>query len=348
MALSPLEILALVVGFDFLLVGLLLLGRAYVSHLRRKQEKFIQKWRPVLMQYSMGGEQPQLPHLKRRERQNFLILWNQSQQQLSGNATPRLNQLLKDLQLQPFARQLGQSRSLRKQLIATQCLGHLQDPESWPLLVKKALSEHVILSFSALQALVQMSPEAALPVILEVLRQERCSNARLLGLFRRYPSPHLVNPLIQALQEALYAHETALALKIIALIEVLPYPAILPTMRQILVEAQEAHLQIACLKSMRQLHDPWLIQLAEPFLSSTDMHVRQAACKALGAVARPAQIPLFLQALSDESEWVAQSAYQALLAMPGLKRERLETLQSEHPELLVRQRLERFRNGQKQ
>lgn len=322
----PLYLLCSVLALNGLLMLFLLLGRYYGDAQARQQVKFVQTWKPVLLSVSVARGVP-LPGLKKHQRLMFLLLWNDLQQQLQGQANLRLNQLLAKLDLQTYCCSLLKSRSVRKQLVGSQVFSQLKaQPEAWPLLLKLTLSGNETVTFFALQAMVKMSPQAALPVLLHVLQQGRISTSRLLGLIRRYPEAQWVKPLLEHLQHALYSHQLELALQIIELLTLLPYPDILPTIRQVLVEAQEPRLLISCLEVMKTLKDPWIAQLVPVYLQHENWKVRQMAAATLGCIAGAEQIPLLIHALDDPHQWVSFAAAQGLLAIPGIRREKLESL----------------------
>ncbi len=340
---TPLQWLLVVVFFDISLIFALLLWRLVLRTQSKRKLAFIKQWRSVLMGYAMGQPLTALPLLKPRDHSLFFMLWNDTQQQLVGSASPRLNQLIQDLQLVPEVLRRLRRGNLREQMVACQTVGHLETlQEAWPSLVHLAFEGHDRLAFFALQALIQMSPEAALPVILDIMSTGGAAPARLLGLFRRYPSGALVEPLLGFLQEALYAHDLKRSLHIIALLEVLPFPSVLPTMRQILVEATDPELIVSCLQVMTDLHDPWCLGLSLPYLNHPDWRVRQHAVAALGKVAQGPQVPVLLKGLEDDSSWVAQAALEALWELPGFRREKLQQLSREHGSARVRERLQQF------
>lgn len=336
-----------VVVLDLFLILLLLVWRQVLRRQEMYKQAFVSRWRQVLMAYALARPQRgPLPVLKTRDHTLFFMLWNDTQQQLVGSASPRLNQLIYDLGLEKHVIRRLKAGKLREKMVACQTVGHLENLEAaWPSLVGLAFSEHDMLAFFALQALIQMSPEATLPILLKVLYQEKTAQSRILGLFRRYPSPALVRPLLEALQDTLYTHAYDKALKIIALLEVLPYPSVLPTMRQILVETEDPVVMVSCLRVMADLHDPWCLGLSLPYLHHEDWTVRQAAVTALGKVAQAPQIPVLLACLNDVSVWVAEAALEALWQIPGLRREKLKALAQQHGEAQVRERVTQFLGG---
>lgn len=344
---TPLHWLLWVVCLDILLVLALLCWRQVQRARSQYRQRFVEQWRRALMHYVMDAPEQvraqSRPVLHRKDYTLFFMLWNDTQQQWVGAASPRLNQLIWDLELVPEVLSRLKAKDLRTQMIACQTLGHLEQVEAaWPMLVALAFSPHDRLSFFALQALIQMSPQATLPVLLEVLNQEQTSQARILGLFRRYPSPNLVRPLLDHLQEALYRDDLRQALHILALLEVLPYPSVLPTMRQVLVEATEPELMISCLRVMADLHDPWCLGLSLPYLEHEVWAVRQQAVQALGKVAQTPQIPLLLKGLEDPSFWVAQAAFEAIWNIPGVRREKLVAWGDAHADPETKVRLQQF------
>lgn len=341
--LSPWHLLGGVIALNLAFLLAIMGYRQWHAYRAIRQKRFIALWRPVLMQCSLGELPSRLPQLRASQRLLFLSLWIDTQQQLNSDASPRLSHLFDYLQLRDYTLRLLHTHHLSKQLLATRAFGYLKEAEHvWPELVKNALGSQARLSFFSIHALVQMSPEAALPVLVSALQAGRVSKTRLLGLFRRFPSPSLVGPLADRLQDALYANDLTLALHLIDLLELLPYPSVLPVIRQILVEAQSADLILSCLGIMTELHDPWALGLALPYLQHPDWRVRRQAVRALSVVAQSPQIPHLLAALDDSSYWVASAALEALYHLPGIKRGRLHELADTHAKPEVQKMIQQY------
>ncbi len=340
--LHPLFLLSAVVVFNgaFLLVLLSLRIRAQRSAERRKA--FSARWRPVVMQWSIGhpavlpitpGKFPIFTH---EERFWFLEIWNEMRQSMRGESSAYLNGLLVELKLQDELISLLESRQPGEKLMAIQALGQLQDEKAWDALVRLALHAEPLVAFQAVGALLLISSESALPVLIEVLKRHRdWSRARLIGMLRRVVSPRLVSPLGEALLQALSDGDLALAKDLAVLLGVMRYPATLPFLREVLRQAPSLALLDISVKTLGELRDATSLPAIQDLVMHKDPLIRQQAILAMSSMAGPAQIPILLNVLGDDDWWVVFRAVEALHKIPGIRPEKLGELYT-HPLSQVR------------
>ena len=129
---TPLQWLLWVIVLDLALILCLLMWRLVLRTQRHRKKAFIQQWRSVLMAYAMGQAVIPLPVLASRDLGLFFMLWNDTQQQLVGSASPRLNQLMQELDLVPEVLRRLRQGNLRERMVACQTVGHLETlTRSW-------------------------------------------------------------------------------------------------------------------------------------------------------------------------------------------------------------------------
>lgn len=337
---QPLLYLALVLLANLICLGGLFMLRTRERRRREHQAAFLASWRPVMMQWSLGNPVP-LPlkpaqGYSRREKFWLLRLWNDLRQSVRGESSAYLSGLLHELGLRAELFQLLSSRQAGEKVAAVQAFGYLQDPSAWDPLVELALTGDSMLAFQALRSLLMISAEAAVPVLLEVLRKHRdWSRSRLLGTLRRLPSLRLVKPLGDALLEALDQGDLELAKDLALLLGTLRYPAMLPYMREILLRAPSPALLDVSAEILGDMRDPVALPALEGLAAHSDNGLRKTVVTAIGKMASSAQIPVLLQALDDTDWWVVYAAVDALHRIPGIRPEKLAELYT-HPQTQVR------------
>jgi HEAT repeat protein len=337
---TPILLLSGVILTNGVCLGLLMGLRTRAHRASERHQAFATKWRPILMQRSLG-QPSSLPvdastWQNDRERFWFLKLWTDMHQSMRGESGERLNALLDELELRPQVLSLLQSKHPSEQIIAVQALGYLQDPQAWNPLVKLALEADSMLAFQALRALLVLSSEAALPVMIEVLKTHRdWSRARLLGTLRRIPSPRLVEPLGEALLVALREEDIPLAKDLTLLLGVLRYPGTLHYLREVLAQVKAPQLLEICAGILGEMRDPAALEPIQALVMHEEASVRQQAVRSLGMLAGPAQIPVLLSVLGDGDWWVVYRAVEALHRIPGIRPEKLGELY-QHPLSQVR------------
>ena len=313
-----------------LCLGLLLILRNHYQRQASRFHLFAEIWRPMLMRHGLG-QSVDWPPLAAKQRIWFLILWNEIQLPLRGEASLRLNDVIDTLALRPVLMAWLNRRSSRVKIVAAQTLGQLREPRAWEPLTALALAQDSMLAFIALRALLQISAEAALPILLEVLgRRQDISLVRLQGVLRRMPSMRLVAPLGQALEQALAAAHHELAQDLVQLLVVMRYPSAFPYLRQALGSDKPVPLLLTTIQHLGEMRDPHSLPNFETLSRHPDPRVRQQAVMALGHLAGPAQMSALLARLEDTDWWTVYRCIEALHRLPGIRPEKLAEL-TQHP-----------------
>lgn len=308
----------LTLGIALLIMGL----RIQRYWLGRHEQRFQQRWRPVLMQAMVGDPANVLPTLARRDRWRFLKLWNHMQESVRGDATQRLGALAGQLGCQRMARRLLASGSLTRRLFAILTLGHMRDATAWELLAFQLRQPGRVSSLYAARALIQIDLQrgvrAVVPHLLQRDDWEMVRIAILLQEFRDALGGELTRMLAglptarwpRALQlaEALHLH--------------VPADIVLPWLQA----EQPAEVLSAAL---RLANDAEVRPAVRALAGHADWRVRVQAARALGRLGETVDVAVLTRLLSDPQWWVRYRAAGALSQLPFLSSEELRKLLTE-------------------
>jgi hypothetical protein len=306
----------------------------------RRRSLFHAAWRPLLVR-SLNDTPQSVPVVRSRDTLNFLFYWNYFHESLLGeDKIVGLNQLARLAGMDRAAMKLLKAKGLRKRLMAIITLGHLGEQSAWDDLVALAQSPHPIVSLSAARALVDIDPNAALPLITQWIgARADWSAPKVAALLSQIGSASIAPPLSEAVMSA----TPDMAMRILHYLEVTRCTGALPAVRTVLTrESTETTLKVACLKLIGQFQDPKDLALVRCFISHSDESVRAQAAVALGTLGMPADEGLLISLLSD-SQWdVRYRAAEALAHLPLMKQERLAEIHARQDDAAARQILEPF------
>jgi hypothetical protein len=311
--------------------------RLYLS--QQYQARFEGIWQPIFTEialyphcYSKGAE---VPSLRRRDFFLFMNCWLGFQESLSGKALVRLNGLARQLKLHVHAQHLLQKGRMRQRLVALVFLGNLRDRASWPVLEKLLANENSLLSLLSARALIQIDQERALPLVLaELVRREDWPEARVAVLLRSVLTAELATP---PLFEALQNSTDPGAIKLLPYVEHMYNEERNRILRILLERSRSDRLTSRILKRIQCSQE---LALVRQYVSHGRWHLRMQAVAALGRIGQRSDIPLLLERLGDEEWWVRYRASQALLKMPGMTHQEIETIRDNMEDSFARTMLE--------
>lgn len=306
----------------------------------RRRNQFHAAWRPLLVR-SLNDIPQSVPAVRSRDTLNFLFYWNYFHESLLGeDKIVGLNELARLAGMDRAAMKLLKAKGLRKRLMAIITLGHLGEQSAWNDLVVLAQSPHPIVSLSAARALVDINPNAALPLIIPSIgARADWSPPKVAALLSQLGAALIAQPLSEAAMVA----PPDRAMRILHYLEATRCTAALPAVRILLGRQSAATaLKVACLKLIGQFQDPKDLALVRAFIGDADERVRAQAAAALGAIGMPADESLLISLLSD-SQWdVRYRAAEALAHLPLMKQERLADIYARQPDPAAKQILEPF------
>ena len=313
---EPALVLAAGVGMTAVLLTVAMALLVVLMRLRalrrvRRHERAIARWRPLLVREAAGDICP-APRLFRHEHMPLLLLWNQMQESLRGEAHDRLNQLGDRIGLYDIARRLERSRNLAARVIGHATLGHFAHAGDWQRLDSGMKELHTPASLAAARAMLRIDPHAAAPQVLErYLAHSDWPAPRVGTLLRESPHEAIGASFARRLVEgSLYER-----LRLLPLLRFAEVPHIDGILDRLVHTSNEPQvLSIA----LRQLHGPAALADVRKLASHADPLVRSAAAQALGRIGGSVDQDLLLGLMADQNWWVRYRAAQALVGMPGV------------------------------
>jgi hypothetical protein len=280
--------------------------------LRRRQrleERAFAKWRPVL-HAAIVGEAATLPALARRERLPFLKLWVHLQGSLRGEARDALNTIARELGLEASARRLLEGGRRAERLLAALTLGHLRDPQAWPLLLPLSAAPDRTLALTMIWAMVRIDPRAAAAHILPLyLSHEDWSLSHVAAMLQEAPAPAGA-----ALSELLPSVPDAQLPRALRMAEALRMAVPVTVLRRALAGSDVAVL-VAALRSVTM---PDAIDAVRALLAHEHWQVRVQAARAIGRIGAPEDVGRLGPLLGDREWWVRYRAAQSAVELANL------------------------------
>jgi len=321
---------ALAVSATLLVITALL--RVRLMARQRSVQRMQARWRPILTSVA-AGEAVDPPPIQEAERRLLLGLWNHLRESVKGDAALQLETLARELGLDATALAQLTTGTVPERLFAINTLGHLRTPAAWAPLMLLRQGEATIMSLAAVQALLRMDAERALPELLaQILDRDDWSITRLLPLLKA------IDPVVlqQALLAELPGTSGAASRRLLILAEVLPTELAAPLAHQVIASTDDEE-QLAA--ALRLLGDPRDAPLVRRFLSHPNWRIRVRAVSALEKVGGEDDLPKLITALSDREWWVRLRAARALVRLPFMDNEQLRRLQNDMQDRFARDAL---------
>jgi HEAT repeat protein len=266
----------------------------------------------------------------RRERREFLRLWNLTRNMVEGEAAERLIALARRLGLPELMRREALHSRPATRLIAIQTLGHLRDAPSFDCVLAAIDDENPLVSVTAAEALVDIDPPRAVDVlILRIAGRREWSRTQVFRMLRKAGSTVVGEPLFRAIRIA-SDNDAAFLLQFAELAE---------------FDVRDA----ICVELLRSREDPELIASALKAASGyTPMprigelvghpawYVRMRAAQLIGRMGRRDDTPLLERLLGDPEWWVRYRAARALARLHAIDRPALERIRDRQADAFAR------------
>jgi hypothetical protein len=320
-AFDPTVKIAFIVGQALFILTLILLVQVlFLSFLRsaseKRQEKFINKWQPILAQ-CISAVPESLPKIKKRDIYTFLVLWNSLQESIKGDYRNKLNELLKMTGLLEVAVAMLNSGSRKKQLTGIVTLGHLGEKSVWEDLCTLAEGQDSHVSLLAARALMHCSPEEGASFLMPLIASRiDWPPTKVANILKEGGAAIISPPLISALEKT----EEENLPRLTRYLEIASTRLAIPALRKVLAQTDDAEVIAACLKL---LNDPLSLEIIRDFLHHEKWFVRLQAASALGRIGTGEDEKLLIPLLSDKEWWVRYRAAHALVQLPSVSHERL-------------------------
>ena len=311
-----LTVLLIVLSAGLTLIGLLLVLVIIVIrtlHARRVRwvAKFRARFQPILFEAMLAPVKIQLN--SRRERIALMALLDETQQDISGEESNNLNQLVRDLRLDQEALRCIAERSLANKLLGIRVISRAGVIEAWLLLEALALGNNQTLALAASHALVLLDPKRAFAIIAPVLqRGSKWAPVEVIRILR--DGREFAREALAALLDNAAADEAVLLVK---LLQKTQDSAILPVLRARLLRARQPEETGELLLALGRLGTAEDRQSVLAYLGNSNWIIRLKAVRALGLIGVAEDRNVLLALLSDEQWWVRYAAAQSLVSLPG-------------------------------
>ena len=308
-------------------------SRLLLAREARREARFRDRWRAILLE-SVDAVPAHLPTVKRPDWYTFLSLWNHFQESLRGGGRHRLRAVAIRLRMDVAARQLLQGGSMSRRLMAIVTLGQLGDHDSWGPLARISAGEHPVLSLAATRSLILIDTRRAIEALLPAFASRTDWPISRLKSILGEVDPALITP---ALVAAVDTTDAARLPRLLALLDCAQGPTAGRKILDVLRQATEEEVLVACLKSA---HVPREHELLARLLAHPSWQVRTQAARAFGRAAHAGDESLLIPLLSDRVWWVRYRAAQALVGLAFLSRADLLRLRSRVSDKFARDMLD--------
>jgi HEAT repeat protein len=293
-------------------------------------------WRAIIANAMAPATDPVTspPKLRRRDRKEFLKLWNRTRNMVEGAAAERLIDLVQQLDLVKWVRRQATHSHFGTRLLAIQSLGYLRDEKSWELLLAESDSENLALSVTAAEALVEIDPDrAVLAVIPKIAARHDWPKTHVFRLLQKAGSEAVSEPLYRAIRTGTDA-EAAYLLPFAALAEFDVRDAMAA---ETMATRDDPDVLAAALKLASGYgRVPRLDRLA----AHPVWYVRMQAARLLGRTARPDDAKRLEALLTDENWWVRYRAASSLVCLPGSSAADIDAIKTRQTDPFARDILE--------
>ncbi len=305
-------------GITVALIVQIVLLRELREFGERRRQRFLRRWRPLVYQ-AMSGEKVAWPAMARRDAESFLWFWNQLHETVRGAAKPALSKAGAELGLDHLALNRLASRRISRRLLGVVTLGNLRDSEHWWTLIQLTDDPHPPVSLAAAQALIRIDGRRAVTQLMPLFaRRADWPVTRVLLLLEQVEA----DVVTKAIARTMPRSDDAVALRLIEFVTAADPVALQGVMVQRLRHTHDPRLWASVL---RHLNDPDHLGFVRDCCSHKVWFVREQAANALGRAGGPEDVDRLIALLTDPEWWVRYRAAEALLKLPFLKRDELES-----------------------
>lgn len=272
----------------------------------RRAAELVQTWRPALFEAALGGTPP-VPRVERRDADAFMVLLNDVQDSLQGDARTALNRIARNTGSDAHARRLLRGGDAVGRVQALRMLGHLGATEDYEPVRALLDDPRSYLSLAAARALVRIDPfRAPSDVIPRLASRADWTVSLLVSALEGADASRLAAELRAACASA----SPATLLRLLPLVTVVDSRTGDEIVRRAFTSSPDVDVIAAALRYAR---GPAVLDLARSSCEHQAWVVRTQAASALGRVGTMPDRALLLRLLTDAQWWVRYRAAQALM-----------------------------------
>jgi HEAT repeat protein len=321
--------------------ALLLLCLFWMHGRRRAHEHraraFVGRWRPILAAIALDGKTPppeMLPSLARREHGLFLHEWIAIHEALDRTSCRGFDALNRQLRVGEIAARMLRRRRLPSRLLGTVALGHVGDAGPWDALLAETGSHHLALSLAAARALVRLDAARAVATLMPVIeRREDWPHTRVWPLLQEAGPEAVTGPLLAAIARAAPRAQA----RLVRLLPLADETEAAACVHRLLQTTSSDWVVGACIGV---IDSPAELPTIRRFAAYPRWHIRMLAAKALGRLGEMQDEARLVAMLGDSEWWVRYRAAQALVALPWVRRERVDAVRDAQADRYAREALD--------
>jgi HEAT repeat protein len=297
----------------------------------RHRARVVERWRSVIAAAVTGADFGGLPQtLPRRERGEFLKLWNSTRNMIEGAAAGRLIALAVRLGLPEVARRQAAQKRPATRLIAFRTLGHLRDGQSFALLKAAADDANPLVSITAAEALIEVDPARGADALIPgIARRRDWPRTHVFKMLQKAGSALVGEPLYRAIRTS-GDDDAAYLLQFVELAEFDVRDAICA---ELLLRRRDPELIAAALKAASG-YGP--MPRLDEHVAHPAWYVRMQAARFIGRMGRAEDIGRLETLLADREWWVRYRAARALVRLPTLARAEIEGIRERQLDAFAR------------
>lgn len=284
------------------------------------QKHFLSVWRNILIE-SLENTPTSLPSIHKQDWLLLFNLWNLMHDFLRGEASEKLNQFARLTDMDQVARRWLKKPRVRDRLIAVITLGRLRDQQAWPSLCEIMRGKHSTLSLAAARALIQIDPNAALPIILPAILDRQDWPPSRIASFLGQASSRMTHQLADATLQTVSKRAPGVLRHLLES----GYNKLF-NIADALHHSQNDEIISACLQSVSNPAD---LPSVRHYARHANWRLRVQAANALGRIGTRLDIPLLTGLLSDPQWWVRYRAAQAITRLPSVDDASLQKMQTQ-------------------
>jgi hypothetical protein len=309
---------------NIFVVGLILWQRYRYLLNQRQIGKTHRVWIPIILS-SLAQIPRNLPQIKHRERLIVLSLWNQIYQKIRGETQEHLKRLGYLLGIGQIARRFLESRQIDRLLVGITTLGNLQEKSAWEKLLKLVKHQNPYVSMAAATALVKIDQERSYKLV-STLICDRLDWS--LGLTIELLSIEGNDLLIARSIESLPQLTEEKVLRVFRALEVSQKHHLLSIIPQLLDRfSDREEIICACLRVLSSYKQIEHLEIIRKYIYHECSSVRVQAANGLSQMGMAEDEVRLIVLLSDPEWWVRYRAAQALINLPFMTPNRLQTIQ---------------------
>jgi HEAT repeat protein len=305
------------------LLAAVLALRVRLLHRLARERDAAAYWIPLIARCT-DSRPATLPPLRRRDADDFVLLWCRAMDSLRGQSLENLRDMAHRVGADKHARRMLQSRSHRRRLVATVALGHLHARDLTASLQTEIASSAPMPSLVAAKALIRTNPPAGIRTVLSVAaRREDWPLASVATMLKECDSAEVGPALSSAIRLAIARGDDIGVARLLRLHVTAEPDDIRDAVRDSLAACADTEILAAAVTALSHPAD---IAHARRLLAHPEWFVRVAAARALGRIGDENDVARLTTALRDSSWWVRHRAAQALSQLPGMEPARLSEI----------------------